>query len=817
MKKGSISKLLFLHCCLLAVFLFVMPPASMAKHHHSQDKTPDWCNVVAEPEVSSLLYDSILYSEIAPRLCEIQKTSDRVSVEVIGQSAGGRDLFLVTITNPMDKKKRKFKDKGHHKDLRKLMITNPDKALQFIEEYDDFNVPVFINGSIHGNEYPGTDACMRLIEYLAYDNSPEVQKILDNVILLINVVQNPDGRVLGTRRNANDIDINRDMITQSQPESRATVSVVTEWNPMVFLDLHGFVNPMLIEPCTPPHNPNYEYDLYLAWAYYMALAMEDELWNQTGLMAQIPYRDDAFGWDDWPPIYAAMYPIYHGAYGHTIETPSRDEVGVDAHYAIVWGALNFVIANKKEMIRDQIEVFRRGFLDLPQQLIPEYLLAETTFEQFNEMTIQDFPAAYVIPAGPPFQLSEHQAARLVDFLLYNDVQVEEAQRNFTLNGVSYPKGTYVVWMNQPKRGMANTILDAGLDLSYIEGLYFYSPPSVWSHPYLWGANRAVMEDRINIQTKKIKKARAVKGSVESGRACVYAYLPTSIEAFKATNDLLAKGITLYRAEDAFMDGGQKIGAGAIILPAGNREIRKLAAEYGLDVLALGKMPKQVTVMKKRKIAVYGDGEVKNCLDRLGFDFDFLTVSDLDAGLIKGYDVLINRGLRWSSLNDLGKESLSSWFAAGGDYIGLSYLGRGIQFAIDAGIADVAYTTVEGNAIVNVDYNPTDSVTAGFAKDGFAFVYSPGWFSSLGKNVKVSAAMDPGADFLVSGFWPDWKASGANGQPVIVHQTSDQRDVTLIGIDATFRGHPENAFRIVGNAIYDGLENMPTKSMVGITK
>jgi hypothetical protein len=25
------------------------------------------------------------------------------------------------------------------------------------------------------------------------------------------------------------------------------------------------------------------------------------------------------------------------------------------------------------------------------------------------MTIQEFPAAYVIPAGPPFQLSEHQA------------------------------------------------------------------------------------------------------------------------------------------------------------------------------------------------------------------------------------------------------------------------------------------------------------------------------------------------------------------------------------------------------------------------
>jgi hypothetical protein len=74
------------------------------------------------------------------------------------------------------------------------------------------------------------------------------------------------------------------------------------------------------------------------------------------------------------------------------------------------------------------------------------------------------------------------------------------------------------------------------------------------------------------------------------------------------------------------------------------------------------------------------------------------------------------------------------------------------------------------------------------------------------SVKVSASIDSGEDFLLSGFWPDWKTSGANDQPVIVHQTTDTRDVTLLGIDATFRGHPENTFRIVGNAIYDGLEN-----------
>ena len=61
------------------------------------------------------------------------------------------------------------------------------------------------------------------------------------------------------------------------------------------------------------------------------------------------------------------------------------------------------------------------------------------------------------------------------------------------------------------------------------------------------------------------------------------------------------------------------------------------------------------------------------------------------------------------------------------------------------------------------------------------------------------------DFLVSGYWADWQASGANGMPVILHGASNSSDVTLIGIDPTFRGHPESTFRILGNAIYSGLE------------
>jgi hypothetical protein len=796
-----IKNLLQYFIVLLCFVILFLPANTFAKKVGSSTNQGKWWDVTPEEENPSSYYDSILYSEIAPKLREIEVNSNRVKVDVIGQSAGGRNLFLVTLSAP-----EAMGRLGQYQAIRNTMLKDPEKAQEMIDKFGDFKVPVFINGSIHGGEYTGVDAAIRLIEKLAYDDSEEVQDILKNVILLVNVVQNPDGRVMGTRTNANGFDINRDFITQSQPETRATVKVFTEWNPMVVLDLHGFVNPMLIEPCTPPHNPNYEYDLYIKWALAEAEAMEAELLAQTGFSAQIPYRDDPLGWDDWPPTYTPMYGMYHGAYGHTMETPYRDERGVDAHYWAVWGALKFVAQNRKEMIHDQVEIFRRGFLDLLQQPVPPELLP--AYPQYEELMLQDFPAAYVIPTGAPFQVSTHQAARLVDFLLFNDVQVEQASRSFNLDGIDYPEGTYVVWLDQPKRGLANTILSDGLDLSAIPGLYFYSPPSVWSNARLWGAKLAVMEEKMNIKTHTVKKADVPKGSMEGGQAGAYAYLPTSIAAFQATNNLLARGVTLYRASQAFEDSGRDFGAGAIIVPNNSALANELANQWGLDVFAIEEIPEGTIPLQKQNIAVYGNAEVDYCLKTLGFDYVELSRSQLNAGEISGYDVFLNYNLRWTDLNMAGQDSFSEWFEQGGDYVGLANRGRAVQFAIDAGIADVDYESLTSyNAIVKTDYTPGDSVAAGFVQNDYAFVYYPLWFTGLAEGVQVSARYDDG-DFLISGFWTDWPTSGAKGAPVIVHGSNGDKgiqDFTLMGIDVTFRGHPENTFRLVGNAIYNGLD------------
>ena len=38
-------------------------------------------------------------------------------------------------------------------------------------------------------------------------------------------------------------------------------------------------------------------------------------------------------------------------------------------------------------------------------------------------------------------------------------------------------------------------------------------------------------------------------------------------------------------------------------------------------------------------------------------------------------------------------------------------------------------------------------------------------------------------------------------PVAVHYRAGDNYTAMFGLDLTFRGHPENSFRLLGNAIY----------------
>jgi hypothetical protein len=257
--------------------------------------------------------------------------------------------------------------------------------------------------------------------------------------------------------------------------------------------------------------------------------------------------------------------------------------------------------------------------------------------------------------------------------------------------------------------------------------------------------------------------------------------------------MLNRGMTLYRSKSS----------GTFILPANSSIANELANTWALDVSLVSELPEDAVMMKKQRIACYGDEGVAIALDELGFEYEEVSRNDLNAGLISGYDVFLNQSLRWSQLNADGQASLTAWFAAGGDYVGL--LNRGAVFGRDAGLINFDYEYEgDADAILKVNYDPTDGISAGFRENGFAYVLGAMWFTTVPSDATVSASIADD-EFLAAGYWPEWPISGANGRSVIVNKDSDLQDTTLIVFDATFRGHPKDTFRLVGNAIFNGLE------------
>jgi hypothetical protein len=295
----------------------------------------------------------------------------------------------------------------------------------------------------------------------------------------------------------------------------------------------------------------------------------------------------------------------------------------------------------------------------------------------------------------------------------------------------------------------------------------------------------------------------VQGSREGGKAAAYAYLPTSNTAIKATNALLRRGEAVYRSEAPFAADGRTFGAGTIVLPAVQSTANELASQYGLQVYALKKMPTGLTTLRLPRIAHDVDAGTRFVLKELGFDYTLLTPADINAGALASYDVYINDLRQWSNLNPAGKTNFLNFVNGGGDYIGI---GRGIPLAQQAGLLTFTFNlgTSSDNGVVRTTYMPTDSVAAQYPMDSHAFVYRPYWFTSWGPNVQVSAAYG-GGDFFVSGYWPGWDTSGAAGQPSVIHGPYGPAEITLLGISPTFRAHPEHTFRLVANAIYNGLD------------
>jgi hypothetical protein len=714
-----------------------------------------------------------------------------VSVEVIGRSTAGRDLYLVTLTAPESPAETRRQDAWREK-----IEDDPVAAGRDVFLRSGYKAPVWVNANIHGDEWEGTDGALRVLEDLALD--PAAADFLRHHRVYLNLTANPDGRVAGTRVNAAGFDLNRDFVTSSQPESRAMRDVVKRIQPLLALDEHGYVSATLIEPTTPPHGQNYDFDLYIEHGYAAGLRMEQAvraLGHPETATPEIPFRDYEPGvWDGWAPIYTAQYSMYHGAVAYTIEIPMRvnrgdyatqpvtelrrrSAINTDVVEATIRSALAYVGEHRVELVDNQIEVFRRGLAGEPQRFVPDGFVPG--FGPEDRYTTE-FPRGYVIPVGDG-QRSGQAAARLVDHLVAHDVRVKRADRPFTAGGREYPAGSYVVDLRQPKRALANVMLEAGRDLSgQVPVMYDISG---WSHRLLWGASVDVVRDGpLDVRGREVAAASPTGSLPAPGNGDLALALVDGKDV-AAVNDLLARGIGLRRQDD-----------GTIVVPASARSAAEdVSDRYGARFTAA--RPGGTPLRRPAVAGAVAADELKALRD-MGFDVRPVSTAVLDAGFdLSAVDVLlVSSGLRYDELGAPAKAAVDVFLARGGV---VTRGATGVRFNADAGVLPVR--AVAGRE----DANGVVSVVDEAGVVDHSFVYAPYSFTDLGPGVSARQRYQG----LVAGHWatrPDGSGGSAEaiGRAAVVAGTSPRgARAVLFGTEPLFRDHPKGLYRQVADAIY----------------
>lgn len=335
--------------------------------------------------------------------------------------------------------------------------------------------------------------------YNVQENRVNVKELLGDVFMVIVPEQNIEGYEHMTRTTGQGYDPNRDEANQTLFEDANAMALVNKFNPMVFTEIHGRVEAMLIEPCTPPHEPNYEYDLIAKQFIQLgeAVGMGAIANNPEHNSFEMPYRDylrvdndSPSGvawtepWDDMTTAYGSQFPVLIGTAGITWELPVYSDVASElvVPYGLMTQAM-YIQANKITMLENQAKLFSRGVNNTNSN----ELVAPWYVDQYDRPGTQTelmrpvydgegqngnfYPECYIIPMDSANQKNLYDAAAEMKYLTRNDVKVNVASKEFTYDGVTYPAGTMVVSMYQAKRSLANSQLFDGTFINVWQGLY----------------------------------------------------------------------------------------------------------------------------------------------------------------------------------------------------------------------------------------------------------------------------------------------------------------------------------------------------------
>lgn len=147
------------------------------------------------------------YKPMMTYLTELSSRSKHVSMTMIGKSVQGRDIPALFFTSD-----KKFASHSNQKPL----------VLIFCQQ--------------HGNEPSGKEAALLVARDLITDKV----ELLQHFDLILLPQANPDGGEMLQRRNAHNMDLNRNHVVLSEPEALALQTLFLKWKPDIVLDIHEY-------------------------------------------------------------------------------------------------------------------------------------------------------------------------------------------------------------------------------------------------------------------------------------------------------------------------------------------------------------------------------------------------------------------------------------------------------------------------------------------------------------------------------------------------------------------------------------------------
>lgn len=163
------------------------------------------------------------------------------------------------------------------------------------------SIRIFMWSQMHGNESTTTKAALDFLLMLNDCKEDFVAQWYQKFTLLIVPVLNPDGAHYYTRVNANQVDLNRDSIDLSQPESKLLRKLFDEFKPHYAFNLHDqrtifgvgdTGKPATISFLAPSYNEAREINDNRLEAIKLIVSMNDDL--QGVIPGQVGRFDDGF-------------------------------------------------------------------------------------------------------------------------------------------------------------------------------------------------------------------------------------------------------------------------------------------------------------------------------------------------------------------------------------------------------------------------------------------------------------------------------------------------------------------------------------------